>query len=70
VDASFFLDVESGGSAGVKYLYDIMTVNQIEAQYSVMGISHSRTVCSKNMEQYLMFYAGTEGTENEGDSYE
>ena len=70
VDVSFFLDVESGGSAGVKYLYDTMIDKDIDARYSVMGISHSRMTCSENMEQYLMFYAGINGTENEGDSYE
>ena len=67
VDVSFFLDVESGSSAGVKYLYDTMIDAGIDARYNVMGISHSRMTCSENMEQYLMFYAGTEGTENEGE---
>ena len=70
VDISFFLDVESGGSAGVKYLYDTMIDANIEAQYSVMGISHSRMTCSENMEEYLIFYAGMDGAQNEGERNE
>ncbi len=55
-----FLDVESGGSAGVKYLYDLLSGKGMSSEYHVMSLSHSRQSCNENMEDYLLFYAGTE----------
>lgn len=53
-----FLDVEIGGSRGVKYLYEVAADNGVEAEYHVLSLSHSRSSCNENMEQYLLFYAG------------
>lgn len=59
-ELQLFLDVELGGSAGVKYLYDTAVEQGIDATYHVLSFSHSRTSCYENMVQYLMFYAGTD----------
>lgn len=53
-----FLDVEIGGSEGVKYLYEVAADSGVEAEYHVLSLSHSRASCNQNMEQYLLFYAG------------
>ena len=59
-DVKIFLDVESGGSSGVKYLYDILAERGMDAEFHVLSLSHSRGSCYENMEEYLLFYAGVE----------
>ena len=60
-----FIDVESGGSSGVKYLYDILKDRGMDAEFHVMSISHSRMSCYENMEAYLLFYAGKDQSQQE-----
>ena len=59
-DMKIFLDVESGGSAGAKYLYGVLTEKGVDTEFHVMSLSHSRGSCYDNMEAYLLFYAGVE----------
>ena len=57
-DLSIFLDVEIGGSTGVKYLHDILLEKNIDSTFMELGYSHGRLTCSENMDTYLSFYAG------------
>ena len=53
-----FLDVESGGSEGVRYLYEILSDKGVKVEFYELGFSHDRMTCSENMDKYLSFYAG------------
>lgn len=55
---SVFLDVEAGGSQGVRFLYDILVAKGVDTSYLELSYSHSRTSCRANMDQYLRFYSG------------
>lgn len=57
-DLELFLDVEAGGSPGVKFLYDTAVENKVAAQFYILSFSHGRMSCNENMEQYLVFYSG------------
>jgi enterochelin esterase-like enzyme len=53
-----FLDVEIGGSLGVKYLYDVLKSSGIDAKFHELSLSHGRESCNENMDDYLVFYSG------------
>lgn len=53
-----FLDVEIGGSPGVKHLHDVLKNNGIDAEFHELSLSHSRASCYENMNDYLIFYSG------------
>lgn len=55
---SVFLDVEEGGSTGVRALYDVLREADVDAQFQTLSLSHSRASCAANMRAYLRFYAG------------
>ncbi len=55
---SVFLDVETGGTPGVKVLYDVLIRQGVAAEYREMSLSHGRESCNENMNDYLMFYSG------------
>jgi enterochelin esterase-like enzyme len=55
-----FLDVEIGGSEGVKYLFGILVKKDIDSEFIELGLSHGRMTCSENMDEYLKFYASKE----------